>query len=133
MKYLLDTNIWLEALLNQERSEEVIKFLNKYSGESLAISDFSLHSIIIILTKLKEFETADLFLDDIIDSGVKVVSIDSHNLKEVLIVMKEYNMDFDDAYRYFIAKNYNLVLVSFDKDFDKTDMLRKTPVELMQE
>lgn len=94
---------------------------------------FSLHSIIIILTKLKEFETADLFLDDIIDSGVKVVSIDSHNLKEVLIVMKEYNMDFDDAYRYFIAKNYNLVLVSFDKDFDKTDMLRKTPVELMQE
>ncbi|WP_457623721.1 type II toxin-antitoxin system VapC family toxin [Persephonella sp.] len=133
MKYLLDTNIWLEALLKQERSEEVIKFLNKYSGESLAISDFSLHSIIIILTKLKEFETADLFLDDIIDSGVKVVSIDSHNLKKVLIVMKEYNMDFDDTYQYFIAKNYNFVLVSFDKDFNKTDMLRKIPVELMQE
>ncbi|WP_456401518.1 type II toxin-antitoxin system VapC family toxin [Persephonella sp.] len=127
MKYLLDTNIWLEALLNQERPEEVIKFLNKYSGESLAISDFSLHSIIIILTKFKEFETEDLFLDDIIDSGVKVVSIDSHNLKEVLKVMKEYNIDFDDAYQYFIAKKYNLVLVSFDKDFDKTDIPRKVP------
>lgn len=127
MKYLLDTNIWLEALLDQERSEEVIKFLDKCSGDVLVISDFSLHSIVIILTKFKEFKTAKIFLDDLLNSGVKVISVEPDKLKEVLKIIEIYNIDFDDAYQYYIAKNYNLILVSFDKDFDKTDISRKTP------
>ena len=31
--YLVDTNIWLERLLEQERSEEVAKFLNSIPTE----------------------------------------------------------------------------------------------------
>ncbi len=31
----------------------------------------------------------------------------------------------------FLLKKYNLTLVSFDKDFDKTDIYRKTPEELI--
>ncbi len=55
--YLVDTNIlWLERLLEQERSEEVAKFLNSIPTEKLFITDFSFHSISIILTKFKKFE-----------------------------------------------------------------------------
>ena len=131
MKYLLDTNVWLEALLGQKRSEEVIKFLDKFNGDVLVISDFSLHSIITILTKFKEFKTAKLFLDDLLNSGMKVISVEPDKLIEVLKIIEMYNIDFDDAYQYYLAKNYSLVLVSFDKDFDKTDILRKTPKDLI--
>jgi len=131
VKYLLDTNVWLEALLGQKRSEEVIKFLDKFNGDVLVISDFSLHSIITILTKFKEFKTAKLFLDDLLNSGMKVISVEPDKLIEVLKIIEMYNIDFDDAYQYYLAKNYSLVLVSFDKDFDKTDILRKTPKDLI--
>ena len=44
MKYLIDTNIWLEILLEQEKSKEAFEFLSKIDSSYLAISDFSLHS-----------------------------------------------------------------------------------------
>lgn len=50
--YLVDTNIWLERLLDQEKSEEVGRFLAKTPTNRLIISDFSLHSIGVILDRL---------------------------------------------------------------------------------
>ncbi len=132
MKYLIDTNIWLEILLDREKSIEAFDFLSKIDSNSLAISDFSLHSILIILAKLKEYETAKMFLEDINTSGVNILTIESNNLYKVVDAIKNFNIDFDDAYQYYLSKKYNLVLVSFDKDFDKTDIERKTPKELLQ-
>lgn len=39
--YLLDTNIWLERLLEQERAEEVGQLLERLSSDELLITDFS--------------------------------------------------------------------------------------------
>ncbi|MCB9446471.1 MAG: VapC toxin family PIN domain ribonuclease, partial [Ardenticatenaceae bacterium] len=50
--YLVDTNIWLERLLDQEKSAEVGMFLAKMPTNQLIISDFSLHSIGVILDRL---------------------------------------------------------------------------------
>lgn len=133
MKYLIDTNIWLEILLDQEKSEEAFDFLSKVDSSYLAMSDFSLHSIVLILIKLKEYETAKIFLEDINTSGVNILRIESDNLYKVVDVIKNFNIDFDDAYQYYLSKKYDLVLVSFDKDFDKTDIKRKTPKELIGE
>ncbi|NTV47430.1 MAG: PIN domain-containing protein [Chlorobiales bacterium] len=36
-------------------------------------------------------------------------------------------LDYDDAYQYTLARKYGLDLVSFDRDFDKTDMKRIVP------
>ncbi len=132
MKYLIDTNIWLEILLDQEKSKEAFDFLSKIDSSSLAISDFSLHSIVLILTKLKEHKTAKIFLEDINTSGVNILTIESNNLYKVVDIIQNLNIDFDDAYQYYLSKKYNLVLVSFDKDFDKADIKRKTPKELFQ-
>lgn len=61
------------------------------------------------------------------------MSVYPKDMKKVIEVIKEYNLDFDDAYQYFLAKNYNLILVSFDKDFDKTNIYRKTPEDITKE
>ncbi len=50
--YLLDTNIWLERMLEQARSEEVERLLDQVSSDQLLITDFSLHSVGVILSRL---------------------------------------------------------------------------------
>lgn len=42
MQFLVDTNIWLELLLNQERAEEVRHLFGEHQGSEFAITDFSL-------------------------------------------------------------------------------------------
>ncbi len=42
--YLLDTNIWLERLLDQAHAEDVGRLLNRLPTEQMLISDFTLHS-----------------------------------------------------------------------------------------
>jgi hypothetical protein len=39
--YLVDTNIWLERLLEQDRSEEVERFLDQVPSDQLLMTDFS--------------------------------------------------------------------------------------------
>ncbi|MBW2083669.1 MAG: hypothetical protein DRH15_04210 [Deltaproteobacteria bacterium] len=35
--------------------------------------------------------------------------------------MEKFALDFDDAYHYTAAETYELTLVSFDSDFDRTE------------
>ncbi len=53
--YLIDTNILLEVLLAQEKSEKCKSFLNKNATE-LHLTDFSLHSIGVILFRYNKKE-----------------------------------------------------------------------------
>jgi predicted nucleic acid-binding protein len=55
--YLVDTNVWLERILDQAQSNEVGRFLSHVPSEHLAITDFALHSIGVVLTRLNR--TAD--------------------------------------------------------------------------
>ncbi|MEZ4821076.1 MAG: hypothetical protein R2942_01205 [Ignavibacteria bacterium] len=49
--YFVDTNIWLEYLLDQEKAIECEKFLKVTPDKLIYISDFALASIGIITTK----------------------------------------------------------------------------------
>ena len=129
--YLIDTNIWLENLLDQKRAKEVKEFLNNVETRLLYISDFTLHSIAIILTKLKKYDTLVKFLDDLFaNNKINLVRLEPESMKNVLTVISQYNLDFDDAYQYVCADSYNLEIISFDTDFDKTKLSRKTPAEI---
>jgi len=44
---------------------------------------------------------------------------------------KRSRLDFDDAYQYVTAEKFNLTIVSYDIDFDKTELGRKTPKEIL--
>jgi len=49
--YLIDTNVWLELLLKQDKYIDVQQLFEKIEASYLAISEFSIYSIGIILTK----------------------------------------------------------------------------------
>jgi predicted nucleic acid-binding protein len=42
-----------------------------------------------------------------------------------------FQLDFDDALHYATAKRNNLVLVTFDHDFDRTDLTRAAPADIL--
>ena len=46
---LVDTNVWLERLLDQEKSDEVGRFLDATPSERPFITDFAFHSIALVL------------------------------------------------------------------------------------
>ena len=130
--YLLDTNVWLERLLDREHSEDVARFLNRIPGDHLFITDFSLHSIGVILARLKQAGALVRFLDDAFNYGaVRLVHLMPPDLAQVVERISQFHLDFDDAYQYVAAEKYDLILVSFDKDFDRTGRKRKTPGEIL--
>ena len=72
----VDTNVWLERLLDQERSEEVARFLDVVPSEHPFITDLAFHSIALVLCKL-----------------------DGPHYP-----CGRFNLDFDDAYQYAAAE-----------------------------
>ena len=124
--YLVDTCVWLEELLVQEKIPEVDDFFDKVNPQLVHITDFSLYSIGIVLSRLKKYELYEDFLSDtMIDSGVRKLQLNILDLKRVLFNEREFKLDFDDAYQYTAAEKLNLTLVSFDSDFDRTERGRK--------
>ena len=115
--FLVDTNIFLEIFLEQTKEENCRDFLNNYIGK-LNITDFSLHSIGIILFKYNKEDVFQKFIEDIVPN-VKLLSLPLEKYIEVINVKKSLNLDFDDAYQYSVAKYYGLKIVTMDKDFEK--------------
>jgi len=132
MKLLLDTNIFLEIILEQERAEEARRLISKVEGYEFFVSDYSVHSIGILLFHKKRFETFREFLMDVIfNTGVVVVGLSALEMERVIQVAQQFNLDFDDAYQYTVAEYYGLTIVSFDSDFDRTSKGRKVPGDLI--
>jgi len=130
--YLVDTNVWLERLLDQERSWEVGRLLDQISSDQLFITDFSFHSIGIVLSHMNR---TDAFLqfarDAFIDGDVSIACLGPEDMTGVVDTMRRFGLDFDDAYQYVVAERYGLTIISFDSDFDRTARGRKTPRDLI--
>jgi predicted nucleic acid-binding protein len=132
VKYLVDTNIWLELLLNQEKSEVVSEFLRIIPPTQLFVSDFAIHSIGVILSRLKKLDTLNLFLNDLFINGqIEQISLEPLDLIDVAYNIKKYNLDFDDSYQFTLAEKFAMTLVTFDKDFKVVGLKKKTPQEII--
>jgi len=129
--YLLDTNIILELLLEQEKADEVEYFLRNTSLSQLCLSEFSFYTIgINLLRRQKSDSLLKMIEDMLIMGGVQLIRLKVGDMEKLVDFSKRFNLDFDDAYQYTLAEKYNLTLVSFDSDFDKTERGRKTPKEV---
>lgn len=117
IKYLIDTNVFLEILLNQEKKELCKKCLTDRFGE-IAISDFSLHSVGMILFRNKKFELFNSFVNDVL-SQIEILTLRNKQYLEISQIAKKFNLDFDDAYQVTIASVRNLIIITMDKDFEK--------------
>ncbi len=125
--YLIDTNIFLEILLKQEKSNQSKKILSLQNSNDLYLTTFSLHSICVVMINENLQNELKLFLATGIKDKINILSVKSEDLNLIIDNTNKYNLDFDDAYQYTAAKLYNLHLVSYDKDFDKTDIKRIEP------
>lgn len=65
------------------------------------------------------------------NARMTVASVAAEDLQSVAGVALRFNLDFDDAYQYAIAEKFNLIIVSFDSDFNRTERGRKTPAEVL--
>jgi len=117
MIFLVDTNVFLEIVLRQDKKEDCKSFLDNNIG-NLNITDFSLHSIGVILFRYGKEEIFRKFVEDVV-SNTKLLSLPVELYGEVVNVRTSLNLDFDDAYQYSIAKYYGLKVVTMDKDFER--------------
>ncbi len=128
MRLLLDTNVFLEIILDQARAEEAKALLLKSDMHKLYATDFSFHSIGILLFRKNRREAYKHFLNDmVVNIGVSVLSLAADEFDPVIEAAGKFNLDFDDAYQYGVADKYDLKIVSFDKDFDVTENGRVEP------
>ena len=131
--YLLDTSIILEFLLDQEKADDVEWFLRETRLENLYISDFTLYSLGIALLRRNMHEAFLRVANDLLVlGGVHLARVAVEDMENIVSAVRRFNIDFDDAYQYTIAAKYSLTILSFDSDFDRTDLGRRVPAEIIQ-
>ena len=129
--YLVDSNIVLEFLLEQERADEARTFLQNSPSQSLFITEFALYSICLSLTRRRLDETLSRFLDDLNNGEVNIIRLSPQDLKQVITACQDFNLDFDDGYQYVAARTHGLTLVTFDRNFTRTDIERISPSQVV--
>jgi len=130
--YLVDTNIWLERLLDQARSEDVHRFLDSTPSEVLFLSDFSFHSIGVVMIRLDRRDQFLRFVQDLfLEGGVGLVRLLAKDMRRLVQVAEQFRLDFDDAYLCVAAETHDLTLISFDSDFDRTERGRREPMDVL--
>jgi predicted nucleic acid-binding protein len=116
-KILIDTNAFLEILLNQQKAAICSSYLQSNRQYS-CITDFSLHSIALICSRQKIHLAFITFLNDVVQV-FEVLSIEPSKLTEVIKQSQLTTLDFDDAYQYTSAIQNNLEIATIDQDFKK--------------
>jgi len=133
VRFLVDTNVWLELLLGQEKSDIASRFFDLIPTEELFVSDFSVHSIGVILSRLKKNDVFDMFINDLFIHGqLEQLALDPVDLLEVNSNIRKYKLDFDDSYQFTISQKFDLTIVTFDKDFNIRGIKKKSPDEVIE-
>ncbi|HEY9175125.1 MAG TPA: PIN domain-containing protein [Verrucomicrobiae bacterium] len=127
MNYLVDTNIFLEILLGQAGRKKCEVFLQGEKGAAW-ISDFTLHSIGVLLFRQKRPELFDKFAADTLPQFT-ILSLSEAGYARLAEANVRHGLDFDDAYQFSVAQENNLAIATQDKDFQRVQ--RVIDVRLM--
>jgi uncharacterized protein len=132
VKYLLDANVWLEAILGRVNAAESEALLRTAPAGILAISDFSVYAIGLFVCRTRPDRFAS-FLGDLVVHHVNTLHLPTPAMLRVLEIHEEFKMDFDDSVQYASAERFDLQIVNFDADFDRTPRGRMTPAQVVAE
>jgi len=101
--YLIDTNIFLEAMLKRRHKDDCQA----------------------LLRMIDNLEALKIFLKSI--GKMKGLSIYNTDLRDEIAVIDEMELglDFDDALQSYVAKKLNLEIISFDRHFDEVKGLTR--------
>jgi uncharacterized protein len=135
-KILVDANIFLEFLLNQDRAEESMKLMGKIEEKKFDafVTSFSLHTIEVILNRNKKHTLLNDFLKRVMNApALTVYQTTIQEERDIALLAPQVGLDFDDGLQYFVTKALGASLISFDHDFDTTDLKRIEPHSLLSE
>lgn len=125
---LLDTNIFLELLLDQTKAAECENLLEQVSrGEGEAVvTHFTVHAVEASLPDKVSLET---FLRNLEHSvGLYVYDTNLSEEMAAALLSEKMGLDFDDALQYYVAKKLGVdAIASFDEHFDQLDLRRIEP------
>jgi predicted nucleic acid-binding protein len=117
MNYLVDTNVFLEILLNQAARRKCEVFLQGEKGAAW-ISDFTLHSIGVLLFRQKRTDLFNRFTADTLPQ-FSILSLSKAGYSELAKVSTRHGLDFDDTYQFSVARENKLAIATQDKDFQR--------------
>ena len=134
VRYLVDTNVFLEVMLGQEKADVCERVLRKFCSGELngVVIDFAIDTIVIILENYgKGWSEIRTFLSSIL--GYKGLRVRFSSLLDRIMAtnhMREYGLDFDDALALQAMKENGIeYIVSYDKDFDKVPHVKRIEPE----
>jgi predicted nucleic acid-binding protein len=131
--YLIDTNIFLEVLLGRAEKEECKKLLRELRDgrKSAIITDFSIHSIIVIMDGLGRLNALKTFLLSLLAyKGLHIHNTTIVDEVKAVEIATKQNLDMDDAIQYSSALSINAeAIISFDKHFDNLQIPRLEPLQ----
>ena len=118
-RVLIDTNVFLEVLLEQKRWKMCEDLLRHYRGES-SLTDFALHSIGVALLGQQKAELFQLFLNDVLIRN-EVLELPSTEYSHLISIYQRHNLGFDDAYQLAVAEHFELEFFTIDRHFRGID------------
>jgi predicted nucleic acid-binding protein len=116
---LIDTNIFLEIILRQERFE-LCESVLRQKDNRIAISDFSLNSIGIYLFRSNQENAFLKFIRDI-EGVFTILNLQLKDYPKISDNRMKFRLDYDDSYQLAVAELYGLELITLDKDFRGLD------------
>ena len=131
MKYLIDTNVFMQVLRQRDQAESCLTFLNTRLSQS-AITSFSLATLCLLGEKFRQEQLTHRFLISLLAQGLSVLETTYFDLTSLLIEKKSLGLRFDDAIQFATAREHQLTLVTLDQDFRhlKKQISIKTPAEM---
>ena len=132
--YVVDTNIFVEFLLEQERADESLQLMERIErGELEAyVTSFALHSIAVILDRRNDMVLLEKFFDRVIQAkGLRVYQTEPIEEKSIAAITRTVKLDFDYTLHFYVANTLGATLISFDRGFDTTDLKRVEPSALL--
>jgi predicted nucleic acid-binding protein len=134
MNIMVDTSIFVELLMDQDRAEECESLLDAVAHGDIeaTVSHFSLHGIESMLPSQRKLAE---FLKDVETSkGLNVYDTSLSDEISVSILSGKTGLDFDDSLQLYVAKRSGSVaIVSFDRHFEGQDIPRRAPSEILDE
>ncbi len=112
----LDTNIIIDFLDEERESHQLAVNLFQYLIEEEREIYISEDMLSIIYFIIKDKHRVLNFLEDIVDEW-NIVSFGKDVVKEAIKLSKKSEKDFEDILQCLIAKKFNCVLITNDKDF----------------
>ncbi len=118
-RILIDTNIFLEVLLEQKRWSVCEDLLRQYRGVS-ALTDFALHSIGVTLLGQQKAMLFQAFLNDVLVRNY-LLALPSTEYSLLIAIHQRHRLGFDDAYQLAVAELFGLEFITIDRHFRGID------------